>query len=76
MNQKKRIEKDITLFEEHVTTMHQPLPAIFDMAHRYYNDARYYLEKEDYFTSFGCINYAHGLLDAIRTEAFKDERAL
>ncbi|MDH7507725.1 MAG: DUF357 domain-containing protein, partial [Candidatus Thermoplasmatota archaeon] len=25
----------------------------------------YYLEKNDYFTAFGCINYAHGLLDAI-----------
>ena len=21
--------------------------------------------KKDYFTAFGCINYAHGLLDAI-----------
>jgi hypothetical protein len=76
MNQKERIEKDITLFEEHVASMDQPISAIVDMARRYYDDASYYLEREDYFTAFGCINYAHGLLDAIRTEAFKDESAL
>ncbi|MCK5636423.1 MAG: DUF357 domain-containing protein, partial [Thermoplasmatales archaeon] len=28
-------------------------------------DSKYYLEKKDYFTAFGCINYAHGLLDSI-----------
>lgn len=76
MKQKERIEKDITLFEEHVASMDQPTPAVVDMARRYYDDACYYLEREDYFTAFGCINYAHGLLDAIRTEAFKDESAL
>ena len=76
MNQKERIEKDLTLFEEHVATMNQPASPVIDMARRYYDDARYYLERKDYFTAFGCINYAHGLLDAIRTEAFKDENAL
>jgi len=29
-------------------------------------DSIYYLEKGDYITSFGCINYAHGLIDSLR----------
>jgi hypothetical protein len=31
---------------------------------QFYEDAKYYLGKQDFFTAFGCINYAHGLLDA------------
>jgi hypothetical protein len=34
------------------------------LAKQYNSDAKYYLEKKDYFTAFGCMNYAHGLLDA------------
>ena len=37
-----------------------------DLAKRYYEDTKYYLEKGDYFTAFGCINYAHGLIDGIK----------
>lgn len=74
MNQKERIKKDISLFEEHADAVDQQ--TIVDVATRYYDDAKYYLEKQDFFTAFGCINYAHGLLDAVRTEAFKDEPAL
>jgi len=68
---KERIAKDINLFEENIKRVkkdafaNQNLDIIIDLAIRYYNDAKYYLEKRDYFTSFGCINYAHGLLDAI-----------
>ena len=36
-----------------------------ELATQYCEDTKYYLEKKDYFTAFGCINYAHGLLDAI-----------
>ena len=36
-----------------------------ELSKQYYEDSKYYLDKKDYFTSFGCINYAHGLLDAI-----------
>ena len=35
-----------------------------DMAQRYYNDALYFKEKNDYVNSFGALNYAHGWLDA------------
>ncbi|MCX6776066.1 MAG: DUF357 domain-containing protein, partial [Candidatus Micrarchaeota archaeon] len=29
-------------------------------------DAEFYLKKNDYVTAFGCINYAHGLIDAVK----------
>jgi len=38
---------------------------IIELACQYNEDAQYYLNKKDYLTAFGCINYAHGLLDAI-----------
>ena len=38
---------------------------IVELAYQYFSDSKYYLEKKDYFTAFGCINYAHGLLDSI-----------
>ena len=39
---------------------------VIERAVDYKNDSKYYLEKEDMRTSFGCIEYRHGLLDAIR----------
>ena len=37
----------------------------FDMAERYFNDAKYFLEKkEDSVLAFAALNYAHGWLDA------------
>lgn len=39
---------------------------VYDRAVDYMNDSKYYLEKEDYRTAFGCIEYSHGLLDALR----------
>lgn len=35
-----------------------------DMATRYFDDAKYYYEKEDWVTAFAALNYAHGWLDA------------
>ena len=35
-----------------------------DMAQRYYDDAKYYYEKDDLVTAFASLNYAHGWLDA------------
>lgn len=67
MDEQKRIQKDIILFEENSKKM-VPSTAnkkIIELATQYYQDSKYYLEKKDYFTAFGCINYAHGLLDAI-----------
>ena len=71
MNEKTRIEKDIVMFEENIHNMQQrdideKQNKIIKLANQYYEDTKYYLEKKDYFTAFGCINYAHGLLDSIR----------
>ena len=66
-----RIKKDIALFEESLIELDSlsrddEEERITDHAKRYYEDTKYYLEKGDYFTAFGCINYAHGLLDGIK----------
>ena len=36
---------------------------IWDMANRYYKDAKHFKEKGDYVNAFAAINYAHGWLD-------------
>jgi len=36
----------------------------FDMAKRYYSDAKHFKDKGDYVTAFAALNYAHGWLDA------------
>jgi hypothetical protein len=39
---------------------------ILDLAAQYCEDTKYFLQKKDYVTAFGAINYAHGLIDAYR----------
>ncbi|MEM4965969.1 MAG: DUF357 domain-containing protein [Sulfolobales archaeon] len=39
---------------------------VLEEARRYYEDARYYLDKEDYETGLVAVSYAEGLLDALR----------
>jgi hypothetical protein len=70
MDEKTRVHKDIVMFEENIKQLNNTLltekqKKIIELATQYYQDTRYYSEKKDYFTAFGCINYAHGLLDAI-----------
>ncbi|MCK4348917.1 MAG: DUF357 domain-containing protein [Thermoplasmatales archaeon] len=70
MNEKTRIEKDIVMFEENLDKLKDKKPEqldskIVELAAQYYEDSKYYVNKEDYFTAFGCINYGHGLLDAV-----------
>jgi len=70
MDEKTRIEKDILMFEENLPQLDdkklsEAQKKTVELAKQYYEDSKYYLEKKDYFTSFGCINYAHGLLDSI-----------
>jgi len=70
MDEKTRIEKDIVMFEgnlQQITkdNIKSQQKEILELATQYHEDAKYYLEKKDYFTAFGCINYGHGLLDAI-----------
>lgn len=68
-NEEKRIMDDIRMLDENLGKLESGkdvrIDRIKDQAKRYRNDAEYYLKKKDYVTSFGCINYAHGLLDAL-----------
>lgn len=66
-----RIEKDIELFTKNIKEIESIKiddneNEIIERAKSYFEDTKYYLEKQDYITSFGCATYAHGLLDAIR----------
>lgn len=54
----KRIKKDIEEFDS--------LGVKDELAKRYRDDAEYYLEKGDFLSAFGAINYAFGLVDAKR----------
>ena len=67
MDEKNRIEKDIKMFDEHIKKIKQKNidEKIIELACQYYSDSKYYHKKKDFFTAFGCINYAHGLLDAV-----------
>lgn len=70
MNQTTRIQKDLKMFEDNYKTLDNKTLTTSQkkattLSHQYYQDTQYYLEKKDLFTAFGCINYAHGLLDAI-----------
>lgn len=38
---------------------------LYDLANQYYKDSVHYFEKKDYFTSFGCSDYAYGILDSL-----------
>ena len=70
MDEKTRIEKDIIMFDENIknvdySKVSDSQKKTIELASQYFEDSKYYLEKKDFFTAFGCINYAHGLLDAI-----------
>ncbi len=70
MDEKTRIKKDILMFEENIKQIKnkkltKSQNEILELANQYYEDSKYYLDKKDFFTAFGCINYAHGLLDGI-----------
>ncbi|MCX8166489.1 MAG: DUF357 domain-containing protein [Candidatus Micrarchaeota archaeon] len=62
-----RIKKDIEEFYKTINDKNKNKhisQEVKDMAIRYANDAEYFLGIKDYFTAWGCINYAFGLIDA------------
>ncbi len=70
MDEKTRIKKDILMFKENLEQIKnkkltKSQNKTLELAKQYYEDSKYYLDKKDFFTAFGCINYAHGLLDSI-----------
>ncbi len=69
MDEKTRIQKDIELFKVNLEELKKKKliydSKVVELATQYYTDSIYYFDKNDFFTAFGCINYGHGLLDAI-----------
>ena len=67
-SEQERIESDIRQFHENVLEVKETDDTrdVLDLARRYCEDTKYFLGKKDYVTAFGCINYAHGLIDAYR----------
>ncbi len=68
---KEKIKTDISKLERNLKQVSDidftPLEKeVYLRAVDYKNDSKYYLEKEDFRTAFGCIEYSHGLLDALR----------
>lgn len=62
----KDIEKLDRVMHEFVKLkLHEKYPQIYEWAKNYANDAKHYYEKGDYFTSFGCANYAYGFIDCV-----------
>ena len=72
----RRTKNDIVMFEKNLrkllsassSELKAEQKTIIELATRYCEDAHFYLERGDVLTAFGCINYAHGLLDAVRIE--------
>ncbi|PIT84328.1 DUF357 domain-containing protein [Candidatus Micrarchaeota archaeon CG10_big_fil_rev_8_21_14_0_10_45_29] len=66
--QKRRILSDIEQFYANAKEVKKTSSNahILDLAARYCEDTKFFLEKKDYVTAFGAINYAHGLIDAFR----------
>ena len=63
-----RILSDIEQFYKNLKEVQINLEnqKIIELAKKYCEDSKCWLEKKDLFSAFGCINYAHGLLDAFR----------
>ena len=67
---KERIEKDIDKFHQSVRRLEkiqlsEEEKRIVELAKMYNSDAKSWLEKGDFYTSFSSVAYAHGLLDAV-----------
>ena len=65
-----RVHKDIVMFDDNLKTLDESQltdsqQKTLELAKQYHYDAKYYYDQNDHFTAFGCINYAHGLLDAL-----------
>jgi hypothetical protein len=44
---------------------HEKFSEVFNLASDYATDSGHYFKKGDYFSSFGCSDYAYGLIDAL-----------
>lgn len=60
---KKALDK-VKIGEEKNIDWNNKAKDFLDMAQRYFSDAKYYFEKNDWVTAFAALNYAHGWIDA------------
>jgi hypothetical protein len=66
---KERLEKEFDRTEKalkaiRISSDKQEAHELFDLASRYYDDAKYFRDKGDWASAFGALNYSFGLLDA------------
>jgi len=63
---KKSLDKlEVRLQDAKNLNFDKKYPEIFELASQYTKDSRHYFEEGDAFTSFGCSDYAYGLIDAL-----------
>lgn len=56
--------KALEMAKKHINSKKKKEAAeIIDMVERYYHDAHYFKDKNDYVNAFAALNYAHGWLD-------------
>lgn len=68
MTHKERAQKSIEKLKirlKELLSVTEKYSYLHNLAVQYYNDSIHYYEKEDYFTSFGCSDYAYGILDSL-----------
>ena len=70
MNDEERAQKDLEKLDELVKKfiffeLNKKYPRVYEHSLNYKKDAEHYYKKEDYFSSFGCANYAYGILEGI-----------
>jgi len=71
MKYKERILTDISKLDDSLNDIkdlkfNEKEIEVIERAKSYKEDCKYYLEKGDELTSFGCITYSHGLIDTIK----------
>ncbi len=78
MNEKERAVKDIKKLEKAVEQfeglgLSEKYAKSYEWAKNYLDDAKHYFDKGDYFSAFGCANYAYGIIDGILVHESKKE---
>ncbi len=78
MDERERARKDIKKLETSVEKIEglglaEKYENAYRWAKNYLSDAKHYFDKGDYFSAFGCANYAYGIIDAILIHEGKKE---
>lgn len=69
-DEQKRVQTDIKKLREIIKKFEEldyskKYADAYAWARNYLEDAIHFFEKGDYFTAFGCANYAYGIVDGI-----------